>query len=295
MSITERMGQVGIWTGVFDAHPAGAVSDAAAELEEMGFRGLWIPETVGRDPFVLASVLLGATSSLNVATGIANIWARDELTMNAVRTSLNEAFAGRFLLGLGVSHHTLVGWVRKHDYSKPYTRMVEYLERMGKAMYRGPRPEEDPLVVLAALGPKMLELAASETAGAHPYLVPPEHTEIARAAMGADAWLAPEQMVLFETDADRAREIARKHLEVYLGLPNYAGNLRRLGYDQADIEGASDEVVDAIVAWGDDDAVKARIDAHLAAGADHVCAQVLTDDTAVPLDGWRRVAALYAS
>jgi probable F420-dependent oxidoreductase len=169
--------------------------------------------------------------------------------------------------------------------------MKEYLEAYEASMFRAVGPEEEPQVVLAALGPKMLRLAAEQTAGAHPYFVPPEHTAIARETIGADSWLAPEQMVVLETDPVVAREIARQHMKVYLDLPNYANNLVRLGYDAEEISGASDRVVDAIVAWGDDDAVAERVRAHLDAGADHVCVQVLEADArAIPMDGWRRVA-----
>ncbi|MEM9037319.1 MAG: LLM class F420-dependent oxidoreductase [Actinomycetota bacterium] len=291
MSATEAMGRIGIWTGVFDGNPSSVMAEAAAELEQLGFRGLWIPETVGRDPFINAAVILQATEQLNVATGIASIWARDPMTSKALNQSLNEAYDGRFVLGLGVSHHTLVGFVRKHDYSKPYTKMKEYLEAYGARMFRAVGATDEPEVVIAALGPKMLQLAAEQTAGAHPYFVPPEHTVLAREAIGPDSWLAPEQMVVLETDPSTAREIARQHMKVYLDLPNYANNLVRLGYDAEEISGASDRVVDAIVAWGDEDAVKARVQAHLDAGADHVCVQVLeADGRAIPMEGWRRLA-----
>ncbi|MEM8902151.1 MAG: LLM class F420-dependent oxidoreductase [Actinomycetota bacterium] len=291
MTTTAAMGRIGIWTGVFDGSPSSAMAEAAQELESLGVRGLWIPETVGRVPFVNAATMLHATEHLNVATGIANIWARDPMSAKSLNHSLNELSGGRFLLGLGVSHHTLVGWVRKHDYSKPFTRMAEYLEAYDKSMFRAVGPDDEPQVVLAALGPKMLGLAAEQTAGAHPYFVPPEHTVIAREALGPDSWLAPEQMVVFETDPAVAREIARQHMQVYLDLPNYANNLVRLGYDADDISGASDAVVDAIVAWGDEDAIAARVNAHLDAGADHVCVQVLEADArAIPSAGWRRLA-----
>ncbi len=288
---TSDMGRIGLWTQTFGVCEAGLVSEFAAEIEDLGYRGLWIPETVGRDPFIAAALLLGATSELNVATGIANIWARDEVSMKLLNFSLNEAFDNRFLLGLGVSHHTLVAFLRKHDYSKPYSKMVEYLARMEKAKYRAAMPSREPEVVIAALGPKMLKLAAEQTAGAHPYLVPPEHTVIAREALGADAWLAPEQMVILETDPTKAREIARLHLGIYLTLPNYANNLIRLGYSAEDIEAATDEVVDAIVVWGDEQACLTRVQAHLDAGADHVSVQVLELDFArPPIEAWRRLA-----
>lgn len=288
---TEAMGRVGIWTATFDGCDSKQVADTAAEIEALGYRGLWIPEMLGRDPFVAATILLGATNGLVVATGIANIWARDEVTTNTLNYSLNETYNNRFLLGLGVSHHNLVEWVRKHDYSKPYSKMVEYLDRMAKCKYRAIAPSEIPEIVIAALGPKMLALAAEKTSGAHPYLVPPEHTVIAREAIGPDSWLAPEQMMVLETDATKARDIARLYLPTYLKLPNYANNLVRLGYSQEDIDAVTDEVVDAVVVWGDEQACAKRVKEHLDAGADHVSVQVLeADPTKPPLEAWRRMA-----
>ncbi|MEZ5410303.1 MAG: TIGR03620 family F420-dependent LLM class oxidoreductase [Acidimicrobiales bacterium] len=284
------IGRVGIWTGALDGHPAGAVREVAAELDQAGWPTLWIPETVGRDPFVAAAMILEAAPRMRVATGIASIWARDALTTaNATRT-LNEAYDGRFLLGLGVSHHTLTEWVRKHSYAKPLTRMREYLTAMDKARFTGVQPAEPPSRVIAALGPKMLALSAELADGAHPYFVPPEHTVLAREAIGGGKLLAVEQMVVLETDPAVARDIARRHMGIYLGLPNYANNLIRMGYSEADITGAADNVVDAIVAWGSLDDVLARVRAHHDAGADHVCVQVLTADAALPRSGWSELA-----
>ena len=286
------IGRIGLWTGVLDQLPSAEAIDWAAEAESLGYGAIWIPETVGRDPFITAARLLGGTSTIRVATGIANIYARDPLTMANTQRSLEEAFPGRFLLGLGVSHHTLVEWVRKHDYSKPLSYMRDYLAAMDKALFRAVGPQERPETVLAALGPKMLELSAEAADGAHPYFVPPEHTAIARAAVGPDAKLYPEQMVILDTDPASARQLARKNMAIYLGLPNYANNLKRLGFsdDELDPEAPSDRVVDAIVAWGDVAACKARIDAHFDAGADHVCVQVLAAEPAGVLDGWRQMA-----
>ncbi|MGF1595665.1 MAG: TIGR03620 family F420-dependent LLM class oxidoreductase [Acidimicrobiales bacterium] len=285
------IGRVGIWQGVLDRQPAGVVRDVVAELDEAGWPTLWVPETIGRDPFVAAAIMLEASHDLRLATGIASIWARDALTTANASLTLNEAYDGRFLLGLGVSHHTLTEWVRKHEYAKPLTRMREYLERMDAAKFSGVRPAEQPARVLAALGPKMLALSAELADGAHPYFVPVEHTAIAREAIGDDKLLAVEQMVVLETDPGTARDIARKHMGVYLGLPNYANNLQRLGFAEGDIADAADVVVDAIVAWGTIDEVAARVAAHHDAGADHVCVQVLLDDPGtVPVDEWRRLA-----
>ena len=205
-------GKVGIWTGVLDAVPSAEAQRIAGRIEELGFSTLWIPETIGRDPFITATLLLSATSTLNVATGIANIYARDPMTMANSQRSLEEAFPGRFLLGLGVSHHHLVDRVRHHDYSKPYSRMVSYLDEMDNALFMAVGPSERPATVLAALGPKMLKLSADRADGAHPYFVPVEHTAQAREIVGPDAILAPEQMVVLETDrAPRARNRPQGH------------------------------------------------------------------------------------
>ncbi|MCP5026646.1 MAG: TIGR03620 family F420-dependent LLM class oxidoreductase [Actinomycetia bacterium] len=285
------IGTVGIWSGALDGHPAGAVRQAVAELDTQGWPCLWIPETVSRDPFVAAAMILEATPNLKVATGIASIWARDPMTTANASLTLNEAYDGRFLLGLGVSHHTITEWVRKHDYSKPLTKMREYLGRMDKSIYKGPQPAEPPSRVLAALGPKMLALSAEMADGAHPYFVPVEHTAIAREAVGPDKMVATEQMVVLETDPGKAREIARKNMAVYLGLPNYANNLIRMGYTEEEVTNADDRVVDAIVAWGDLDAIVDRVRAHQDAGASHVCVQVLEAGNDLPVTAWRELAS----
>jgi len=284
------LGKVGLWTGILDSMPSSAANELCAEASELGFKTIWIPEAVGRDPFVGAMRILENTSDLVIATGIANIYARDAMTMANGQRSIEEAHPGRFLLGLGVSHLHLVEWVRKHDYSKPLTYMREYLKAMHKARFMAVGPSELPEIVLAALGPKMLELAASETAGAHPYFVPPEHTQMAREVMGSDALLYPEQMVVLEDDPGVARSVARQHMKTYAALPNYANNLMRLGYDAADIESLADNVVDAVVAWGSLDQIRNRVNEHFDAGADHVCVQVLTEEPHQVRDGWRKLA-----
>jgi probable F420-dependent oxidoreductase len=284
------LGKVGLWTGVLDSMPSSAANELCAEASELGFKTIWIPEAVGRDPFVGAMRILENTSDLVIATGIANIYARDAMTMANGQRSIEEAHPGRFLLGLGVSHLHLVEWVRKHDYSKPLTYMREYLKAMHKARFMAVGPSELPEIVLAALGPKMLELAASETAGAHPYFVPPEHTQMAREVMGSDALLYPEQMVVLEDDPGVARSVARQHMKTYAALPNYANNLIRLGYDAGDIETLADNVVDAVVAWGSLDQIRNRVNEHFDAGADHVCVQVLTEEPHQVPDGWRKLA-----
>jgi len=288
------IGRVGIWYGTIDALATSDARRAAATIEDLGFHALWLAEAVGRDPFVSASVLLSATERLPIATGIANIYARDPMTMVAGQKTLAEAYPGRFLLGMGVSHGHLVAGVRKHDWSKPYSYMVEYLDKMDKALFMAVGPSEDPGRVLAALGPKMLKLSATRANGSHPYFTTPEHTAIARSEMGPDALLAPEQMVVLETDPTEARRIARAGMKIYLGLPNYFNNLRRLGFTEEDWEnGGSDRLVDAIVAWGSEDKIAARVGEHHAQGADHVCVQVLTEDIrTAPVDQWRRLASV---
>jgi len=288
------IGRVGIWYGTIDALATPDAKRAAATVEELGFHALWLAEAVGRDPFVSAAVLLSATERLSIATGIANIYARDPMTMAAGQKTLAEAYPGRFLLGMGVSHGHLVAGVRKHDWSKPYSYMVEYLDKMDKALFMAVGPSEDPGRVLAALGPKMLKLSATRANGSHPYFTTPEHTAVARSEMGPDALLAPEQMVVLETDPTEARRIARAGMKIYLGLPNYFNNLRRLGFTEEDWEnGGSDRLVDAIVAWGTEDKIAARVAEHHAQGADHVCVQVLTDDIrTAPVDQWRRLASV---
>ncbi|MEO6122589.1 MAG: LLM class F420-dependent oxidoreductase [Ilumatobacteraceae bacterium] len=291
------LGKLGLWTFQLDVQPAAQARDAVVELEELGFKTVWVPEAFGREPFVNATMLLAATESLNIATGIASIHARTAMTMQAGWKALTEAFPDRFLLGLGVSHQPMVEGVHGLGYDKPYSTMVTYLDQMDGGMYFGAPSTTPPQRVLAALGPKMLKLAAERGLGAHPYFVPVEHTSIARAALGPDAVLAPEQMAVFETDPEIARGIARTAMSTYLGLPNYTNNLRRLGWGDDDLlNGGSDKLVDAIVVWGDVDAVVERVKDHLARGADHVCVQVLpVTPTGLPMDAWRSLAAAIPS
>ena len=286
------LGRLGLWTFQLDLQPMAAAREAANELEELGFRTVWVPEAVGREPFANAAMLLSATNQLNIATGIASIHARTAMTMQAGWKALSEAFPGRFLLGLGVSHQPMVEGVHQQAYDKPYSTMVAYLEAMDRGIYVAAAPTVTPSRVLAALGPKMLQLAAERGLGAHPYFVPVEHTAYARHVMGPDALLAPEQMAVFEADPTKAREIARRAMRTYLGLPNYTNNLRRLGWGDDDLSsGGSDKLVDAIVVWGTLDTVVDRLRAHLVAGADHVCVQVLpADGAALPMQEWRELA-----
>jgi len=276
--MTTEIGRLGVWTWL-DLMSADEAVEFAGRIEEWGYSALWIPEAVGRDPFTLLGFLAGQTRRIVLATGIANIYARDPMTMKAIHKTLSELAPGRFVLGLGVSHPHLVARVRGHEYKKPLSAMRQYLDAMQAALYMGREPAEEAPIVLAALRDRMLALAASRTRGAHPYLVPPEHTAHAREVLGPDAWLCPEQMVLLETTPSRAREIARTHLAAYIGRPNYQNNLRRLGLDDADFaSGGSDRLVDRLVAWGDEKAIADRIQAHWDAGADHVCIQPFRPD-----------------
>jgi probable F420-dependent oxidoreductase len=273
-----ELGRLGVWT-FLDLMSAVEAATFAQRIESLGYSTLWIPEAIGRDPFTFLGYLAARTERLQLATGIANIYARDAMTMRAAQQTLAELSGGRFVLGLGVSHAHLVSGVRGHEYRKPVPAMREYLAAMCGALYRGVEPASEAPVVLAALRPAMLRLAREQARGAHPYFTTPEHTARARELLGPDAWLAPEQMVLLDTDAGRARATARANMQIYLGLPNYQNNLKWLGFTDADIaDGGSDRLVDAIVAWGDADAIAARVRAHHDAGADHVCIQPLRPD-----------------
>ena len=286
------LGRVGVWQYQLDQMPSARSREVAAEIEELGYGALWLPEMVGRESFVSSTLLLSGTSRIVVATGIAGIYSRDALCANSALHTITEAFPERFLMGLGVSHQVMVEGIRGHDYSKPYSKMVAYLDAMDAGMFTASPPTTPTHRVLAALGPKMLKLAAERTDGAHPYFVPVEHTAFAREQMGPDAKLYPEQAVVLETDPAKAREIARAHMAMYLTLPNYTNNLKRFGITDEDlVDGGSDRVVDAIVAWGDEAAIAERVAAHHAAGADHVCIQVLPHEpTEAPLEEWRRLA-----
>jgi probable F420-dependent oxidoreductase len=290
-ALRERIGRVGVWLGPIAGAPATEERAAVTRIEALGYGAVWVGEApANREALSHSGMLLGASERMVVATGIANIWARDATAaMNGAKT-LNEAYGGRFLLGLGVSHAPAVNY-RGHEYDKPLTAMRTYLDAMDGLRYVVAPPAEEPAVVLAALRPKMLELARDRTAGAHPYFVPPAHTERARGILGPEPVLAPEQAIVLETDAARARERARGHMAIYLQLPNYANNLRTLGYEDEDFaDGGSDRLVDAIVAWGSVDDVAARVREHLDAGADHVAVQAVADDATGSLAQLERLA-----
>ena len=274
------LGKIGVWTWL-DHLSANEAAEFAQRAEGWGYSALWIPEAVGRDPFAFIGYLAARTERLILATGIANIYARDPMATKAIWKTVSELAPNRFILGLGVSHQHLVQGPRGHDYGKPLTTMRNYLEAMAGALYMGREPEHDAPIVLGALRDKMLELSATAAQGAHPYLVTPEHTKRARSVIGPDALLCPEQMVLAETDEVNARNVARANLKVYIGLPNYQNNLRQFGFDDADFaDGGSDRLVDALVCWGTPEKIASHIQSHLDAGADHVCIQAYRADGA---------------
>jgi len=286
------VGRVGIWTGQLDLQSAAQAREVAAELDELGYGTLWVPEAVGRDALSHAGLLLDATRRLVVATGVANIYNRLPGVTAMAQRLLADDSGGRFLLGLGVSHQPMVEGMLHQDWGKPYSYMRSYLDGLDGAFTVSPAPAEEPPRVLAALGPKMLELAAARAWGAHTYFVPVEHTSVARGHLGEGPMLLVEQGAVLATDPEVARDAARKHMRMYLTLPNYVNNLRRLGWGDDDLgDGGSDRLVDALVAWGEPEAIAARVAEHLDAGADHVCLQVLDQDvTKLPLDEWRTLA-----
>jgi probable F420-dependent oxidoreductase len=277
-SAAARLGRVGAWSFGLDALPISDAIRVAQAVEDLGFGSLWIAEgAASREALSHAAVLLGATSRLVLGTGIASIWARDPAAMASGARTLADAFPGRFILGLGVSHAGAVGR-RGHEYAaRPLTKMREYLDAMDAAPLSSPAPEQPPTRVLAALRPRMLELAAQRTDGVHSYFVPVEHTRRARAAIGPGALLVPEQAVVLEQDPAAARALARTHTSHYLARENYRENLRSLGIAGPELEdGGSDALVDALVAWGDEAAIGKRVREHLDAGASHVVLQPIT-------------------
>jgi len=287
-----QLGSTGIWTSQLDDLPAAHAQEIAAELETLGFGALWFGEAFGREALTQAGLLLAGTRRIVIATGIANIYGRDPVTMAAGQKTLAEAYPNRFLLGLGVSHVPLVEQLRGHRYDKPVATMRGYLDAMDQTPYRAAPASIKPLRVLAALGPQMLRLAAERADGAHPYNTTAEHTAQARKLLGAGPLLCPEQAVILETNATRARAIARKFLAL-LTLPNYTNNFLRLGFTETDFaNGGSDRLIDAVIAWGDLKAVLSRIEEHRSAGADHVCIQVLTEGQQdFPMSESRTIAA----
>lgn len=280
-ALRERLGRVGVWSFALQAHGAAAERNAVGEYEALGYSSTWFPESIGsKEAFAHAAVLLSGSSRMIVATGIANIYARDAMAMiNGART-LAEAFPGRFILGIGVSHAPAVA-SRGAVYERPIERMTAYLDAMDAAGYAAPQPAEPVPVVLAALGPRMLDLAAARTDGAHPYFVPVEHTVMARERIGPDPLLVVEQAAVLDRNPGRARETARAFAARYLAAENYANNLRRMGWAEEELlHGGSDRLLDAVVVQGDAGTIASRVREHLDAGADHVCVQLRAADPA---------------
>ena len=291
-------GKIGIWTHLLDTVPSERAREGASEIEEMGFGTIWIPETAGRDPFVHSSFLLSSTKKIALATGIASIYSRDAIAMASASRTLSEAFPNRFLLGVGVSHGPFVEVVRGLAWEKPVEHLRTYLESLKRAPFWAYKPEIEAPICVGALGPKALRLAAELTWGAHPYNVTADHTAMAREVMGKEAFLAPMVAVILESDPTKAREMARKDLAIYLDLPNYRNNLLRIGFTEEDLsQGGSDRLLDALRPWGDLQKISDNIQKHFDAGADHVCVQLVVDQTdydsfknGLPVDQWQRLA-----
>jgi probable F420-dependent oxidoreductase len=285
-ALKESVGRYGIWSvGLRSEDPArrGELTETAVELEQLGYGAIWLG---GNSGVHNAVPLVAATSRITVGTSIQSIWEHEPADTAAAFTELEAAHPGRFLLGLGVSHAK-----RVEQYRRPYSALVDYVDGLDAAGYPADRR------VLAALGPKTLELARDRSAGSIPYLVTPEHTAQARKALGEAPLLAPELAVILESDPARARTLAREFLAIYLPLPNYTNNFLRHGFTEDDLaDGGSDRLVDALFAWGDEDAIRARIDAFRDAGADHVALQVVDGEPrdSLPREAWRTLASLLA-
>jgi probable F420-dependent oxidoreductase len=283
--MTEIKG-TGVWSsGLRYGDPAEA-AEAATELEELGYSALWFPD-VGGDVFDVAERLLTATRTATVATGVLNLWMHSPEDTAAAHARLTGSYGGRFLVGIGVSHQPLIDSRQPGRYRRPLAAMEGFLDGLDGA----PAPLAPSDRVLAALGPRMLDLAGRRAAGAHPYNVTAEHTALARQTLGPSALVLPEQAVCLTTEPDVARRLGRNHLTHYFTLPNYTNNLRRLGFGDADFaDGGSDRLVDALVAWGDEGAIARRLDEHRAAGANHVCIQVVSEEGMLSRQAWRRLA-----
>ena len=286
--MTNPLGRIGVWSAQLRRGDRGRALDAVAELDRLGYGTIWLPGGSGAEFFSLADACLAATRGIVVASGILSVWTNGAPDVAAAHAALAQRYPGRILLGLGVSHPHLVERETGRRFEHPVAVMRDYLDALAATATGVPRDE----LVLAALGPRMLALARDRAWGAHPYFVTPEHTRLARFVLGPGPLLAPEQAVVLETDPDRARALARRHMAMYLRAPNYTNNLLRLGFSEGDFaDGGSDRLVDAVVAWGDVAAIGRRIEEHLAVGADHVCIQVIAaDPDALPLAEWQTLA-----
>jgi probable F420-dependent oxidoreductase len=282
-----KLSGVGIWSSQLRFGDPSESADAAAELDDLGFTALWIPD-VGGPVFDAVGRLLGATDQTVIATGILNLWMHSPGDVAQSYAALTAEHGDRFLLGIGVSHGPVIDAGQPGRYRKPLAATASFLDELDAT----PQPVPAGRRVLAALGPKMLALSASRAGGAHPYLVTPDHTASARATLGDGPLLLPEQTAILTDSADEARQIGTDWLRAYLALPNYANNLLRSGFSEDDLAQVSDRLFDAIIVWGDEGTIMRRVAEHRSAGADHVCVQVLlADPGAFPREEWRRLAA----
>jgi len=287
------IGPLGMW-GSLTSVPATELRPFVAKVSGLGYGALWVGDGTARDPFALLAAVADAAGTMALGTSIVNIFGRDAMAARMGAMTLHELTAGRFLLGLGVSHAPMIENVRKLSYASPYTQMVEYLAAMAEAPFTAYAAPDEPTTVIAALGPRMLELARTAADGAHPYFSPVEHTAKARQILGEGKLLAPELMVAIDDDPDRARELAVEHMTRYLTLPNYVNNLLRQGFEESDVTGPSDRLIDAIVVCGTVDDVVRRVGEQHDAGADHVCVQVLTRKGAdLPMSEWADLADAF--
>ncbi len=270
-----KIDRLAVWINTI-GWPSSELVALARRLEAWGYGTLWINDGMGSDPMVLAARILAGTERLQVALGVANIYSRDPTMMVGAQYGLSEQWDGRFLLGMGISHPFIVEGMRGHTYDKPVATMRAYLEAMARIDYAGPMPAEKPLTVIAALGPKMLELARDRADGAHPFSTTPEHTAMAREILGPGKLLLVEQKVMLETDPEIARGAGRGLVSGLAGIPNYRRSFLHMGFTEADLaDGGSDRAADVLLAWGDAEAIRGRIEEHLAAGADQVAIQVV--------------------
>jgi probable F420-dependent oxidoreductase len=283
-AVRGRLGRVGVWSFAFDALRAAAVRDAAAAIEALGYPALWVPEGgSSREIFAHLSLLLAATQGITVCSGIANVTARHPEAMAGGARTLADAFGERVVVGIGIGHQATAGR-RRQEWKDPVGRMAVYLDQVDAARM-GPDPDVPVRRLIAALGPRMLRMAASRALGAHSYFVPVAHTARAREVLGPEPVLAVEQTAVMSGHPAEARGIARSWAAGYLELPNYANNWRRLGYEDDLGEGGGDRLIDAAVAWGDVASIATRVREHLDAGADHVCVQVISgrdEDVCLP-------------
>jgi len=285
-------GRIGVFAGPINGQPTPIQREFVREIERLGYGTLWYGEALAQEAFARGAIYLAATERLVIASGIANIWARDAAAMANGGRTLAEAWPGRFILGIGVSHAPLVR-MRGHDYERPYSAMREYLDAMDAVPWRGPAVELPP-VVLAALGPRMVGLAGERTAGAYPYFSTTAHVREVRSILGSEPFLAADLPVVLAADLTAARAIGNRHLGFYLGTANYRNNLIRIGWSEADLEmPGSDALFEAIVAWGDLDRIGQGVHERFEAGADQVVLNLVAADPSVPpLEELRALAPL---